>query len=239
MCAEFCASLLAAGVQVVVAVAILMLYIILQAFAIPGTAYLSLIVGALYGPTQGLVMVALISTLGSSACYAMSALFGAPIAHALWRDKLDDFRGKVTDRSNDLLSYIIFLRVTPILPNTFINVASPIVGVPFRPFFIGRHLHLDPPTLLLHGHADTMLHTRQRVLTYPSLACRNVAAAGHCYWLLDLLTEPQPKHTSLVAHGAAYFKQAVTCAGCTAACRHLAGLPAQQPDGHTCRFPLE
>jgi uncharacterized membrane protein YdjX (TVP38/TMEM64 family) len=153
VCAEFCASLFAAGVQVVVAVAILMLYIILQAFAIPGTAYLSLIVGALYGPTQGLVMVALISTLGSSACYAMSALFGAPIAHALWRDKLDDFRGKVTDRSNDLLSYIIFLRVTPILPNTFINVASPIVGVPFRPFFIGRHLlHLDPPTLLLHGH---------------------------------------------------------------------------------------
>jgi uncharacterized membrane protein YdjX (TVP38/TMEM64 family) len=135
-----------AAAQVVVAVAILMLYIILQAFAIPGTAYLSLIVGALYGPTLGLVMVALISTLGSSACYGMSALFGAPIAHAMWRDKLDDFRGKVADRSHDLLSYIIFLRVTPILPNTFINVASPIVGVPFRPFFIGRRSWLlDPP----------------------------------------------------------------------------------------------
>ena len=130
--------LLVPDLQVVVAAALLMLYVILQAFAIPGTIYLSLIAGALYGSWVGLAMVAIISTLGSSACYTMSALFGAPIAHAVWRDKLDDFRTKVRHRRKDLLSYIIFLRVTPILPNTFISAAAPIVGVPFGPFFLGE-----------------------------------------------------------------------------------------------------
>ena len=41
-------------------------------------------------------------------------------------------------RRRELLNYIIFLRVTPILPNTFINVASPIVGVPLAPFALGK-----------------------------------------------------------------------------------------------------
>lgn len=41
-------------------------------------------------------------------------------------------------RRRELLNYIVFLRVTPILPNTFINVASPIVGVPLAPFALGE-----------------------------------------------------------------------------------------------------
>lgn len=39
-----------------------------------------------------------------------------------------------------MLSYIVFLRVTPILPNTFINVASPVVRVPLMPFIVGKPL---------------------------------------------------------------------------------------------------
>ena len=41
-------------------------------------------------------------------------------------------------RRRDTLNYILFLRVTPLLPNTFINVASPIVGVPLAPFALGE-----------------------------------------------------------------------------------------------------
>lgn len=45
---------------------------------------------------------------------------------------------QVVKRQGDLLNYIIFLRVTPLLPNTFINVTSPIVGVPLAPFMLGE-----------------------------------------------------------------------------------------------------
>ena len=48
---------------------------------------------------------------------------------------------QVDRRRGDLFNYIIFLRVTPILPNIFINIASPVVDVPLRPFALGVMLH--------------------------------------------------------------------------------------------------
>lgn len=39
-----------------------------------------------------------------------------------------------------MLNYIIFLRITPILPNWLINIASPILGVSIVPFFVGTFI---------------------------------------------------------------------------------------------------
>lgn len=136
------------------AAAILMTYVIMQSFAIPGTVSLSLLCGALYGTVRGVALVATISTLGATACYCMSWMFGRPVAIAIWRDKLQHFADEVRRRDNDLLAYIIFLRVTPILPNTFINVASPIVGVPLVPFFFGTLIGCLPNNIMAAHAGD-------------------------------------------------------------------------------------
>ena len=51
---------------------------------------------------------------------------------------------KVSRHKDDLINYIIFLRMTPFLPNWFINIVSPVIGVPVAPFFIatviGKHV---------------------------------------------------------------------------------------------------
>ena len=39
-----------------------------------------------------------------------------------------------------MLNYIIFLRITPILPNWLINISSPILGVNIVHFFLGTFL---------------------------------------------------------------------------------------------------
>jgi len=39
---------------------------------------------------------------------------------------------------------MLFLRVTPTLPNTFINVASPIVDVPYHTFLLATFIGLIP-----------------------------------------------------------------------------------------------
>ncbi len=54
---------------------------------------------------------------------------------------------QVEKRNGDLLNYIIFLRVTPLLPNIFINIASPVVNVPIFPFALGENLfpHMSSP----------------------------------------------------------------------------------------------
>lgn len=56
---------------------------------------------------------------------------------ALWPLRTERFAAEVAARRGQLLPYVIFLRVTPLLPNTFINVASPLAGVPVWPFSLG------------------------------------------------------------------------------------------------------
>lgn len=77
------------------------------------------------------------STLGSLSCYCLSWALGKQLAHAVWPGQLERFAAEVTARRGEMFNYIVFLRVTPLLPNTFINVASPIVGVPLGPFTLG------------------------------------------------------------------------------------------------------
>ena len=51
---------------------------------------------------------------------------------------------QVAKRREKLLNYMLFLRVTPTLPNTFINFSSPIVGVPYHTFFLATAIGLIP-----------------------------------------------------------------------------------------------
>ena len=52
---------------------------------------------------------------------------------------LDAFREKVAANGDNLLWYMLFLRVTPLVPNWFVNLACPLVGMPVRsPVILSR-----------------------------------------------------------------------------------------------------
>ncbi|KAF8379054.1 hypothetical protein HHK36_028481 [Tetracentron sinense] len=121
-----------------------LVYIFMQTLMIPGTVFMSLLAGALFGVLKGVVLVVFTATAGASSCYFLSKLIGRPLVFSLWPDKLDFFQAQVAKRRNRLLNYMLFLRVTPTLPNTFINVASPIVDIPFRIFFLATFIGLIP-----------------------------------------------------------------------------------------------
>ena len=88
--------------------------------------------------TNWLACLAVINTIGSLSCYVMSLWIGKPLVNAIWPERLAEYGKEVQRRKSELLSYIVFLRVTPVLPNTFINVASPIVEVPVLHFSLGE-----------------------------------------------------------------------------------------------------
>ncbi|KAJ0989941.1 hypothetical protein J5N97_008297 [Dioscorea zingiberensis] len=121
-----------------------MVYIFMQTFMIPGTIFMSLLAGALFGVVQGVILVVFAATAGASSCYFLSKLIGKPLVYSLWPDKLSFFQAQVAKRREKLLNYMLFLRVTPTLPNTFINVASPIVDVPYHIFFLATLIGLIP-----------------------------------------------------------------------------------------------
>ncbi|XP_031248862.1 uncharacterized membrane protein At4g09580-like [Pistacia vera] len=107
-------------------------YIFMQTFMIPGTVFMSLLAGSLFGVIKGVALVVFTATAGASSFYFLSKLIGRPRVFTLWPDKLVFFQDQVAIRGESLLNCFLFLRLTPTLPNTFINVASPIVDVPLQ-----------------------------------------------------------------------------------------------------------
>ncbi|KAM1034160.1 hypothetical protein ACFX2J_037416 [Malus domestica] len=121
-----------------------MVYIFMQTFMIPGTVFMSLLAGSLFGVFKGVALVVFNATAGASSCYFLSKLIGRPIVISLWPDKLQFFQNQVAKRRQGLLNYMLFLRLTPTLPNTFINLASPIVDVPYHIFLLATSIGLIP-----------------------------------------------------------------------------------------------
>ncbi|XP_047341098.1 uncharacterized membrane protein At4g09580-like [Impatiens glandulifera] len=70
-------------------------YIFMQTFMIPGTVFMSLLAGALFGVLKGLVLVVFCATSGASSCYFLSKMVGRPLVLSLWPDKLNFFQEQV------------------------------------------------------------------------------------------------------------------------------------------------
>lgn len=124
------------------------IYIFMQTFMIPGTIFMSLLAGALFGVVKGGILVVFTATAGASSCYFLSKLIGRPLVSWLWPEKLRYFQSEIAKRKDKLLNYMLFLRITPTLPNTFINMASPIVDIPFHIFFAATLVGLIPASYI-------------------------------------------------------------------------------------------
>lgn len=71
-------------------------------------------------------------------------------------EKAKSWAEAVTKHQDNLLNYMLFLRITPLLPNWFINLASPVVGVPMLPFTIGTFLGVAPPSFVAIQAGQTL-----------------------------------------------------------------------------------
>lgn len=123
-------------------------YVFLQTFAIPGSIFLSILSGFLYPFPLALFLVCLCSGLGASFCYMLSYQVGRPVVYRYFTEKAVEWSQQVERHREHLINYIIFLRITPFLPNWFINITSPVINVPLKVFFIGTFLGVAPPSFV-------------------------------------------------------------------------------------------
>jgi uncharacterized membrane protein YdjX (TVP38/TMEM64 family) len=70
-------------------------YIFMQTFMIPGTIFMSLLAGALFGQLRGVALVVFAASAGASSCYFLSKMIGKPLVFSLWPDKLTFFQKQV------------------------------------------------------------------------------------------------------------------------------------------------
>ncbi|GBG70255.1 hypothetical protein CBR_g6384 [Chara braunii] len=128
--------------RVRVEVGLVCLYVFCQTFMIPGTIFLNILAGSLYGFWKALILVTLSASAGSSCCYCLSHCLLKDIVAQWFPDKCEYLSREVQRHRHNLINYILFLRITPLLPNWFINMASPMVSVPFKDFYLGQAGHL-------------------------------------------------------------------------------------------------
>ncbi|XP_034240775.1 transmembrane protein 41A-like [Thrips palmi] len=123
-------------------------YIYKQTFAIPGTVFLNVLGGALFGVVVGFPLCCFLTATGASCCYLLSAACGQDIVQKYFPNQLKNFQDKVQRNSHQLLYYLLFLRMFPMSPNWLINVIAPLVGVPLPLFFFTVLFGLGPYVLV-------------------------------------------------------------------------------------------
>lgn len=146
----------------VVLCGVIVVYIILQSFAIPGSLFLTILSGYLFPFPIALTLVCTCSATGAGICYLLSLMFGRELVMRNFSDRVAQWQSDIAKHQDNLMYYIVFLRVTPFLPNWFINIASPVMDVPFSPFFWGTFLGVAPPSFLYIQAGSTleqMTHT--------------------------------------------------------------------------------
>lgn len=131
-------------------------YIFLQTFAIPGSIFLSILSGFLFPFPLALILVCTCSAVGATLCYLLSSILGRRLLYKYFPEKANEWAVTVTKHKDNLLSYMLFLRMTPLLPNWFINLASPVIGVPMMPFTIGTFFGVAPPSFVAIQAGQTL-----------------------------------------------------------------------------------
>ncbi|VVC45524.1 Hypothetical protein CINCED_3A016219 [Cinara cedri] len=127
---------------------ILFCYIFLQTFAIPGSISLSILCGFLYPFLLALGIICFCSAMGACFCYLLSMTIGRRLAYRYFPDRIKTYANLVKKHNDNMFSYIMFLRITPFLPNWFINVCAPLVDVPLVPFWAGTFFGVAVPSVL-------------------------------------------------------------------------------------------
>ena len=127
-----------------VAALLIATYIFLQTFMIPGPMGINILAGSLYPFWTAMLFTAAVSTLGASLNYWLARLLLKDAVTALVPTRISAFQAEMRRHNSHIFNYMLFVRVTPVLPHWFVNVASPVVGVPFHIFLIATAIGHQP-----------------------------------------------------------------------------------------------
>jgi uncharacterized membrane protein YdjX (TVP38/TMEM64 family) len=127
------------------------IYLLKQTFSVPGSILLNVMAGFIFGSWSGVPLVAFLTASGASGAYWLSSavgreLLGPGASCKGLRTRMEHMRVIVQKEQaqGNLFLYLTSMRLFPMSPNWLINLASPLVGVPFATFFFSCLIGLTP-----------------------------------------------------------------------------------------------
>lgn len=132
----------------------------LQAFSLPGSMYLSILGGAVWGVPIALPLACTCVATGATLCYLISAAFGpALLTLPKCKAHLDKWSEKLRQQMDNIVSFLIILRIAPLPPHWVINIVCPHVGIGLLPFWSSAWLGVFGVTVIhttIGGGLDEM-----------------------------------------------------------------------------------
>ncbi|MFN6998421.1 TVP38/TMEM64 family protein [Elioraea tepidiphila] len=125
-----------------------LVYAAAVAVSLPGAVFLTLSGGLLFGHLWGTVLSVIGATIGA-------VLLFLAARHAL-ADLLASKAGPLLDKvrpglERDGLSYLLVLRIVPLVPFWLVNLAPALVGMRLGPYALGTFLGIIPATTVFAG----------------------------------------------------------------------------------------
>lgn len=103
--------------------------------------YLSILGGAVWGVARALPLACFCVASGATLCYLISAALGpALLTLPKWKALLDKWATKIEANRENMISFLIVLRIAPLPPHWVVNVVCPHVGISIVPFWISTAL---------------------------------------------------------------------------------------------------
>uniref|UniRef100_A0A914VEN2 Transmembrane protein 41A n=1 Tax=Plectus sambesii TaxID=2011161 RepID=A0A914VEN2_9BILA len=90
--------------------------------------------GALFGLWWGLALCCLLTTIGASAAYFLSDTFGKACLLHYFGERISSLQQSIKSSGRTLFWFLVFARIFPISPGWLLNIAAPVLDIPFYSF---------------------------------------------------------------------------------------------------------
>jgi len=148
-------------------------YLYKQTFAIPGSVFMNLLGGALFGVKVAFPICSLLTACGATLCYLLSLMFGRSILKHMFPSKLASVEEKVRENEDNLFFFLLSARLFPMTPNWLMNVTFPVIGIKIVPFFLSVLFGLMPYNFVCvqTGSILVTLKSVNDMFSYQTLIC--------------------------------------------------------------------
>jgi len=135
-------------------------YLFLQAFSLPGSMYLSILGGAVWGVPRALPLACACVATGATLCYFISAALGpALLTLPSFQSRLELWSARISAQRANLIPFLIVLRIAPLPPHWVVNILAPHLGIGLIPFWSSTFLGIFGVTVIhtsIGGGLDEM-----------------------------------------------------------------------------------
>ncbi|MFK7794043.1 MAG: FAD-dependent oxidoreductase [Gammaproteobacteria bacterium] len=121
------------------------IYVIATAISVPGAFIFTLAGGALFGLTQGTILVSFASTIGALFAYLVARYFLHDVVQNKFSDRLGLINRKVDEEG---AFYLLFLRLVPVFPFFLVNLVMALTPIRAFTFYWVSQLGMLPATLI-------------------------------------------------------------------------------------------